>query len=380
MGVADLVRQLFAGYPAERIQWWCCLPSAYSCPSGLQVERVHRLRLPKKLEPQRRLTLTKSFLLERVWVPLAARHLRHTVALMKPDLVWVLLFGWPILVADRARLGRDLCLHASLWDLPAKEGTTKVLGEARTRRFVDATFQLVRRADSYDGISEAMLEEISQRTGKNDGILVHSGFETHHLRDLAASSATAEENVIRLAYVGTIISEPDFLQMLAALEKVRKTLTKPVILEFFGARNYQSQSWFNPQWMIEHGIFSDRELIKSLQRCSWGIVVVDLAAEDPRYSRFSFPNKIGTYLSAGVPILGFSHENSSLTAMLRKHAVGNLTSARHPGALEKFLSDSLLIPQPRSRFREAILRCANTEFNAEKIRNRLWQRWGVKGI
>src|SRR5262249_338466 len=143
-----------------------------------------------------------------------------------------------------------------------------------------------------------------------------------HLKALEDSPPSADDGPLRLAYVGTIISEKAFLEMLASLNKLRTTATKPLVIEFYGARGYKNRSWFDPAWMVEHGIFSDLGLVESLQRCSWGIVVVDPEGEDLRYSRFSFPNKIGTYLSAGVPVLGIGHETSSLAEVMRRHTVG----------------------------------------------------------
>jgi hypothetical protein len=240
-----------------------------------------------------------------------------------------------------------------------------------------AIYDLIREASSCDGICPAVLEDIAANTGRTDTILVHSGFEPRHLAALEAMPETRAEDVIRIAYVGTIISESSFLAVLAALQKVRAALPRPVVLEFFGARGYRARPWFNPQWMAEHGVFSDEELVTSLQRCSWGIVVMDLEAQDLRYSWFSFPNKIGTYLSAGVPVLGFGHEQSSLARIMRDHRMGMFTSAVDPGALQRLLAESLQVPDPRSVFREDILRCAHAEFNAQEIRRQLWNAWGV---
>jgi hypothetical protein len=150
-------------------------------------------------------------------------------------------------------------------------------------------------------------------------------------------------------------------------------------MEFFGARGYLTRSWFDPRWMVEHGVFSDKELVQSLQRCSWGIVVMDLEARDLRYSRFSFPNKIGTYLSAGVPVLGFGHETSSLAQLMKSNPVGRFTSCQDQAGLEAFLAESLACKSPRTLFRQDILRCARTEFNAQQFRSRLWRAWGAPG-
>ena len=220
---------------------------------------------------------------ERIWTPLAARHLERTVAEVKPDVVWVLLYEWPILAARQMRLPAGSRLHVSLWDAPDTNGQVENLGAARSQRFVQAAFELVRRANTCDAISKGMLDEVASQAGRRDAVLVHSGFEPEHLRLLEGPPAVVADDVLRLAYVGTIISEQSFLRTLAALEKVRRTLTRPVSLEFFGGRNYAARSWFDPKWMVEHGVFSDQGLVESLRRCDWGVVVVDLEGENLRY-------------------------------------------------------------------------------------------------
>ncbi len=375
--VADLVRQLLVGYPPECIEWWHWRTGTVRELSDLRVNGLHHWRLPDRVIPNRRFAGLKSALMEHVFVPQAARHLRRTIEEVKPDVVWVLLFGWPILVAKKALLKEQARLHVSLWDMPDTVNWRKTLGGSRTDRFVRATYQLVQRAESSDGISSAVLEEIASKTGRKDALLVHSGFEPHQLNALETQPPSVADDVLRLAYVGTIISENAFAEVLAALDKVRSRVSRKVVLEFFGARNYRSRPWFNSDWMIEHGVFSDQGLVESLRRCAWGIVVMDTEGADLQYSRFSFPNKVGTYLSAGIPVLGVGHEQSTLAAVLRQHPVGRFTNATKRDVLEKFMDDCLKTSDPRAEFRLAIIECAKTEFNAQSIRQRLWKTWGA---
>jgi hypothetical protein len=197
----------------------------------------------------------------------------------------------------------------------------------------------------------------------------------------ALENAPAEpqpDGVIRIAFVGTIISDTGFMEMLAALQAVRLQVPKKVVLEFFGGRNYRSRSWFEPDWMAEHGMFTDEGLVEALRRCTWGIVVMDPSGEDLRYSRFSFPNKVGTYLSAGVPILGFGHAAGSLANIMHAHRLGRFSPAVTRDELAKFWLETLRMPSPRESFRDDILRCARTEFDAAEMRARLWKLWGVR--
>jgi hypothetical protein len=378
LALADLTRQLLLGYPADRIAWWYSRWSRVRGLKDLPVGSLNRWPMPDKLVPGQRFNSLKGALLEWVWTPMAARHLRRTVARVRPDVVWVLLFGWPIFVAHRGLPRHGPRLHVSLWDYPDTVAARRAIGDARARRFLNAIYQLVRRANSWDGISPAVLEEVASATGRADGVMVHSGFEPHHLERLEHLAAPPRDPVLRLAYVGTIISEKSFREMLTALDQVRGALGRPVMLEFYGARGYQKAPWFNPQWMHEHGVFSDQELVVSVQRCDWGIVVMDLDGEDLRYSKFSFPNKIGTYLSAGVPVLGLGHPESSLGRIMRDHPLGRFTASPQREDLVRFLRETLAVDEPRAVFRDTILRCARTEFDATAIRRRLWGAWQTK--
>jgi glycosyltransferase involved in cell wall biosynthesis len=376
---ADLIRQMLLGFPADKLEWWSCRQTELYDKPDLHASRLHEFVIPNKLVPHVRLSELKSVLVENLWVPRAARHLERVIAETKPDLVAALLYGWSVPVLGRVRWPAGQKLHVSVWDFPDTNGMKKVIGENRGRRFVSAIHGLVRRADSFDAISSGMLAELQTHTGRRDGLIVHSGFEPKYLEALESAPANQnQDDVIRLAYVGTIISETGFLNLLAALKNVRRTLPQKVVLEFFGGRNYRSRTWFEPDWMTEHGMFSDQGLVEALHRCSWGIVVMDPEGEDLRYSRFSFPNKGGTYLSAGVPILGLGHPECSLAHIMQEYRLGRFTSATDSSELEMFLAETLRVPAPRDCFRADILQCARTEFNAAELRARLWRTWGVR--
>ena len=125
-------------------------------------------------------------------------------------------------------------------------------------------------------------------------------------------------------------------------------------------------------------MFTDEGLVKALQLCDWGITVMDPEADDLQYSRFSFPNKIGSYLSAGIPVLGYGNPQSSLIEIMESHRVGRHSSTNDPVELETFLRECLQTPNPRTLFRDGIIQCARTEFNAAEMRTKLWRLLGAK--
>lgn len=373
--LGDLVRQLLKNYPIDKINWWhCCSPTKREI-SDFRAAQVFCCNLPSFLN-RNRLMPIRGPIIERLWVPLAARHLRKTIDLIKPDVLWVLLARWPVLIAPRVLGAAGPALHVSVWDFPDTAASRQNLGLPRCERMLKAIYGMLRQACSWDAISESMLQELTARTGRQDGILVNSGFEPEHLKILEEFVEDERaQDVVRVAYVGTIISHRSFQVMLKALGSLHGRLTCPIRLEFYGGRNYRSAPWFDSSWMLEHEVLTDEGLVQSLRGCSWGIVVMDLEGEDLRYSRYSFPNKIGTYLSAGVPVLGLGHPTSALAEVFSRYSVGKSTSATELGPLEQFLSEAFRMERPRSFFRENILRCAHERFDAQKMRERVWQAW-----
>src|SRR2546429_9770588 len=79
LAMADCVRQLLLGYPADRLAWWYCRVSKVRGLTDLRAGRLHRWPMPLKLLPLRRPKTLKASVLERLWAPLAARHLSRTV-------------------------------------------------------------------------------------------------------------------------------------------------------------------------------------------------------------------------------------------------------------------------------------------------------------
>ncbi len=106
-----------------------------------------------------------------------------------------------------------------------------------------------------------------------------------------------------------------------------------------------------------------------------GFLAMDTEDRNPRYNRFSFPNKFGTYLAAGLPILLLSGPQTSAAKMLAAQQVGvRLDHTRLPSHLLEVLN----IEHPKNVFAPAILSCAKAEFYMPRIRRALWQNLGVR--
>jgi hypothetical protein len=148
-----------------------------------------------------------------------------------------------------------------------------------------------------------------------------------------------------------------------------------VSLHLFGAHRYAGEAWFDAAWMQEHGNLAEPELLTALRGCTWGLAPMALTDDDPRYNRFSFPTKFITYLAAGLPVLTLGHAESSVMQMAARYAVGWASNSRDVDALARQLRETLAAPTPWLQYGAEILRCAETEFRAARMRTVLQDCW-----
>lgn len=366
---------MLTGYPSRQIHWWSCLPQ--SDPAfEQQVEKEYYFAIPRRLIPHQRFTRFKSSLLEHIWVPFAATHLRRVIRQVKPEQIWAVLGGWavPALARSSPVLGR---CHASLWDYPDIASRRSIFGVRRVNRMTEQALKLFQMASTRDVVCRPMAEDITSRTGVKPDLILHSGIEPKQL--LALRTQEPEVNSeIRIAYAGTVIEREAFATVAKGLDRARQAMGKPVKLLLFGAHSYRDEPWFDPAWMTERHGLADPQFFAELRQCSWGLVVMGLSEANAEYNRFSFPNKVGTYLASGLPILAFGHPTSSIAQLMNDHPAGAHSAVSTPEGISEFLRHTLAEPDPKRRYGLQILRCAETEFDAEAMRSQLWRCLGVK--
>src|SRR5690349_4932305 len=79
-----LMIQALKGFPAECIHWWSCEPE-FTSVYGQKYAHHYHCWLPYRLVARGRMPRLKSLIVENLWVPFAARHLRNTLATVSPD-------------------------------------------------------------------------------------------------------------------------------------------------------------------------------------------------------------------------------------------------------------------------------------------------------
>ena len=377
-GGGAIVRQMLKAWPLERLFWWSCQPEGNQI-FGQQVAGHSVAAIPPKFYPNRRARELKCWLLEKFWTPWAARHFRRTLVAVQPDVVWIIPHCWSIPPLARAMPRAGIGFHVSIHDYPDVRSLANRFGTAQCRRLSRCVDQLYLQAGTRDTVCQQMSDDIQARTGATGGVN-RCGLEAEDftmLQVMGQSSAASpgcrrEEaeagQAIRIAYAGTIIVEHEFALFATALGKIRPLLPRRLTLEFFGDHSYRRRTWFDAEWMTEHGSLPLPRLAAALRKCTWGFSPMALTDDDPRYNRFSLPTKLVSYLAAGLPILVLGHPESSVAKMASGYRLGFGSTATDPETLAAQLLPVLAEPEPGTKFRAAIRQCAAREFDAARMR------------
>jgi glycosyltransferase involved in cell wall biosynthesis len=371
-GGAAVLRQMLKEWPVEKLFWWSCFPDLTK--SFNQKVAAHTsANIPPKWFPNRRLRLIKIFLMERIWAPWAARHLRKTLRRFEPDVIWAVPHSWAIGPLAAALPQSGIGFHVTMQDYLDINNRVRILGKERSSRLAAMAAMLYTQAKTRDATSDSMLDDLRARTGYGGSQMLHAGLEPSDFSYLETKSNADLPSELRIAYAGTVVVERDFAIFVEALTKVRNRLPVPVKLVMFGTHSYRTRPWFDPSWIREVGDLAEPKFSETLRECVWGFAPMSLVNDDFRYNRFSFPTKFISYLAAGLPVITLGHRESSVIKMARAYRVGVCITSDNCDALESKIMETLSIKYPWTEFGTEIIRCGREKFDAVKMRKRLYE-------
>jgi hypothetical protein len=369
-GGPAVLRQMLRNWPVDRLFWWSCFPER-DARFGQRVAAHRVATIPRGFYPSRKLPRTRSWILEQIWARWATRHLRQTLRAFRPEVVWVVPHNWAVPPLAAALPQAGVRFHTTVQDYVDTLTNTCRFGRPRVARMAALADLLYSKAATRDATSHPMAADLAARTGSHAVQILHAGLEPDEF-DFLATKANGTGAELRIAHAGTIIVEQEFAQFVGALSRIRDRLFAPVYIELFGSHSYRSRTWFDPSWMREHGDLAAPALATALRQCTWGFSPMSLIDRDPRYNRFSFPTKFISYLAAGLPVIALGHPESSLMKMAQSYGLGVCLTQGDPDWLAQQLLAALSNRNPLTTFREEMLRCGRTEFDADRTRKVLY--------
>jgi glycosyltransferase involved in cell wall biosynthesis len=318
--------------------------------------------------PNQRLVKTKGWVLETFILPRAKRDLLEFARSIQPGFVLGLAHRWVIPILHGVRDKIPAHWHLAIHDMPDTEGMITGVGRPRAARYLHMMDELYASADSRAVIGPGMAEDMRSRTGVDCTHYFRCAAEPDAIRRLAEPAQAPRDDVIRIGYAGTIVAESTFGRLIGALRQARERLGRPIELHLYTWHHYRARPWYDPTVIVEHGAKSEAEVNEAMQQYTWGLTIMNLEDDDPRYNRLSFPCKFTAALAAGVPLICIGNRLCALIELAKNYELGiTLTDADADVLVDKLcagLADFSRFPH----YRAEALRCATTEFNAERNR------------
>ena len=371
-GGPAILRQMLKGWPGDKLFWWSCLP-AFDKSSSIKPALHIVSTIPSRLYPRQRMARMKAEILTRFWAPRASEQLSSAIQRLRPDAVWAIPHQWSILPLRKILPLAGVPYHVSIHDLADAHHPERTIGLKTTRRFLTAVEDLYRDAASRDTISREMALDMEQKTGRPADQILHAGVEPADFEYLEGKHGVSGAP-LKIAYAGTIVAVEAFLSTVQSLARIRPRLAQGLELHLFGTHSYRSHSWFEPEWMREHGDLAAGDLLSRLRGCDWGLSPMDLTDANARYNRFSLPTKVVSYLAAGLPMICVGHSASTIARLGRRYSLGIQIEEGDLPEMDALLLRGLSQNDAWGSRRADIIRCAREEFDAEAMRRRLYQR------
>ena len=366
------IKQHFRGLDWSQIYWWSF--SNYTGANAREFGGRHSsCNVSPRLLPNRRWNALKAAVADNFVVPYAARHLLAYIEVVKPDLIFLMARSWMLPLAHRVMPQTRMHWHMALYDMPDVDGMVQRLGRRRTDRFTSMTDTLYRNASSLSVISPAMAEDMRLRTGVTCDNFFRCSVEPEAIARLHEPAPKPPDDVIRIGYAGVIIAEPTFARLVRALQKIRGQLTRKVEIHLYGSQLYGDRDWFDPDLITEHGFISEAELNRHYRSGTWGLAIMHLDEIDPRYNHFSFPCKFSMSLASGLPLICLGHAKTPLIELAKDYRLGLVSTETDIDKMAESLLQGLEDFSRFDGYRKEILRCAETEFSAERNREKLHQ-------
>ncbi|SHJ97450.1 hypothetical protein SAMN05444280_14424 [Tangfeifania diversioriginum] len=181
----------------------------------------------------------------------------------------------------------------------------------------DNYYKAIRNFDSIHVAGETMGNYIRDNFSQKTAIL-RLGYE-NNIPKLSKKLELNSE--IRIFFAGSVYTKNEIESFVQALDLFQKRHSG-FKLVFITATEYQIKHQCNNIKIENLGWRSEQELIEHMQNSHLGYVAYKFDNESKHQMSFAFPNKIGFYISTGLPIFFHGPDYSSVGTFLKNYKCG----------------------------------------------------------
>ena len=227
----------------------------------------------------------------------------------------------------------------------------------------------IKNASSVDCISERMLNLFGSFPAKNNAIVQKGKFLPADISDelLFKKNNIKKLESIIISSIGNAWttelreldddSVVDLLNCIKNMRKKKKEISFHITTPYFP---YETKYLF----ISRHDYLSDKELQKLLEETTIGYAYDPFTDVLIEFAKYSFPSKIVTYVTNGIPFIYHGSQNSPVSDLVEKYRCGVVVDSRSPDLLESAIGDIV------SNYEQYQKQCASAwlgEFDLDKI-------------
>jgi glycosyltransferase involved in cell wall biosynthesis len=227
----------------------------------------------------------------------------------------------------------------------------------------------LRKASLRLGISEAMAEEFEKRY-KLPFSYFHNPVNCDEFNNVEYKKIAGQHTIVYAGRIGIASNDAiaEFSQCVAELRKEGHN----IIFKIY--TNLQSEgldrSKFNFDGTDLCASLKDDNHVQRISEADLLLYPVDFSDESIQYIRLSFPTKLPSYFSSGVPVFCYGPENVYSIKFVSKKNLGFVCAQHTIADLKKVLLSALNDPNLKSKYAETARKYAFDNFDKTIVRER----------
>ena len=262
-------------------------------------------------------------------------------------------------------------LRTLVWDMPdfqlGQLGHTPASGSAVLHAFDRA----LRQSEAIAVMSREMAEEFGDRHG-GDPVLLRQPVDPDWLGTAAAIHPSPSGEFV-IGFAGSVTAKAEMEVLMGALDRSNWMVGgKHVRFRVFGQR-YLCHSR-QPRWIEYRGYQrSVSDVVAGLSECDLLFLPQPFSPRFQRFTDYSFPTKLTTYLAARKPVLLLAPESSALSRFFAHHDLECRSPVAEPDAVLDVLTRFVTSAAARDAAVARLATLATSEFSESTCRARLGQ-------
>lgn len=210
-------------------------------------------------------------------------------------------------------------LHYTVLDLPWTYKNSYI-NNFIIKRYI---LRKIMHFSSADFISEKMYSIFKHKFSHSNSIITNALVDLLITNEEIFESKTKKGNIkhlVHLSFAGNFRFKKEIISFIDLLESNKINFQ----FHFFSSNKIENSN------IINHGFINSRkDLLIRLNEMDVGFIPMSFSEKDKELVETSFPSKLATYLTAGIPVVVFAPKFSAVSEFVKKYKLGLVISDKN---------------------------------------------------